>query len=452
MKSKIDFINSDTRSSLMKMILPLFAAMVLMLAYSMVDSIWVGNLLGENGYAALTTAGSISIILNAIAMGISNGASIIVSQLVGKGNQKESNEAVSTVLVSTGVFCLVLVGVMKVFLKQFLNLFGTPVSIYEDAFQYLQIFLIGYFFLYMYVQLTAIFRSYGDSMLQMLGMLAGTIINAAIDPIFIHFYGIKGAAYATTLTQIFCFLFILVYVKKKAYFQFHISMVHTRALKEIVKNAVPCCLQQCIPAVSSMIMVVLVNRFDITTIAAYGVIKSIENILFYPAMAMNMGLMTIIGQCTGAKRKDRVHDYVKTGCIYGGLIEAVLTALVVVSAKYISRLFVNSAAVGEIVAHALVIIGVGYVCYMMTSIFMAELSGKGKPVLSMNLMFIYYIVIRVPLAVGLLHTKLKLDGMWFAILVSHIIALLLGILMTREWKIQTKSFQKISNYRQKSGC
>ena len=109
MKSKIDFINSDTRKSLMKMILPLFAAMVLMLAYSMVDSIWVGNLLGENGYAALTTAGSISIILNAIAMGISNGASIIVSQLVGKGNQKESNEAVSTVLVSTGVFCLVLV-------------------------------------------------------------------------------------------------------------------------------------------------------------------------------------------------------------------------------------------------------------------------------------------------------------------------------------------------------
>ena len=71
------------------MVLPLLIAMVLMLAYSLVDSIWVGNLLGEKGYAALTTAGSISILLYAVTMGIGNGTALVVSQLVGGGDRKK---------------------------------------------------------------------------------------------------------------------------------------------------------------------------------------------------------------------------------------------------------------------------------------------------------------------------------------------------------------------------
>lgn len=431
MKSKIDFLNGNTKTSLMKMVLPLFAAMVLMLAYNMVDSIWVGNILGENGYAALTTAGSISIILNAIAMGISNGASIVVSQLVGKGKQNEANAAVSTAIVSTGVFCITLIILMEVFLKQLLLLFKTPADIYNDAFGYLRIFLIGYFFVYMYVQFTALFRSYGDSMFQMLGMLAGTILNAIIDPIFIHFAGIEGAAWATALAQFLCFVFVIFYIKKKDYFRFQIKLVNKRDFVEILKNAIPTSIQQCIPAISSMIMVVFVNRYDLTTIAAYGVVKSVENILFYPAMGMNMGLMTIVGQCIGAGRYDRARDYVKTGCIYGGVIEAILTVIVVIFSKGISNMFIKSDDIAVIVSHALLIISIGYVCYMLTSIFMAELSGKGKPMLSMILMLIYYIAIRVPLAAILMKTEIDLDGMWIAILISHIVALIIGFIMVR---------------------
>ena len=99
MNREIDFISGNARKALWKMIMPLFVAMLLMLAYNLIDSIWIGNLLGENGYAALTTAGSVSILLYAVTMGIGNGTSVVVSQLVGAEDRKKTNTVISTVIV-----------------------------------------------------------------------------------------------------------------------------------------------------------------------------------------------------------------------------------------------------------------------------------------------------------------------------------------------------------------
>ena len=181
-----------------------------------------------------------------------------------------------------------------------------------------------------------------------------------------------------------------------------------------------------------MIMVILVNRFDVTTIAAYGVVKNIENILFYPAMAMNMALITIIGQLYGAKRRERIKDYMKTALMYGAVIEAVLTILVLIFAVQISMAFVKEPAVAVIVSHGLKIIGIGYLCYMATNIFTAKMAGMGKVNLSMALMFVYYIVIRVPLAAVLIGGSLGLDGMWIAILISHLTAALIAFIVDRK--------------------
>ena len=179
-----------------------------------------------------------------------------------------------------------------------------------------------------------------------------------------------------------------------------------------------------------MIMVILVNSFDVTTIAAYGVLKNIENILFYPAMAMNMALIAIIGQLYGAKRDDRIRDYMQAALRIGVLIEAVLTGFVLIFSSNISMAFVKETAVAEIVSHGLLIIAIGYVCYMITCIITAKLSGMGKVNLSMALMFIYYIVIRIPLASVLIHSSLGLDGMWTAFVISHISAVILAYLVS----------------------
>lgn len=89
METTLDFVNGNTRHCLFSMALPLIAAMFLNMAYNLVDSLWIGNLLGETAYAALTNSTPIILILSAIAMGASNGISILLSQAVGAKDTKK---------------------------------------------------------------------------------------------------------------------------------------------------------------------------------------------------------------------------------------------------------------------------------------------------------------------------------------------------------------------------
>ena len=89
MNSKIDFVNGKTLKALLAMVVPVLLSMILMMAYNMVDSLWIGNLLGEQGYAALTDSTSVILILNALALGSGNGISILVSQVTGAARKKK---------------------------------------------------------------------------------------------------------------------------------------------------------------------------------------------------------------------------------------------------------------------------------------------------------------------------------------------------------------------------
>lgn len=439
MNTKIDFVEGNTKKSLLTMTLPLLLAMILTMAYNIVDSLWVGNLLGETGYAALTNSTTLVMILSALAMGTSNGVAILVSQAVGAKNQQKSEQIIATSLVTALIFSLILTVAIELSLPKLLVLLNTPAETYTLAYQYLSIYVGGWFTIYLYMHFTAIFRSYGDPVFQVKGMLLSTILNAVIDPFFIHAFGLKGAAIATVISEAVCLVFVFLYLKKKR--QFHISLhnVNLSELKPILQYTIPSALQQSMPAISSTFMIALVSSFGVTTIAGYGVTSKLEVILFYPAMAVNMALTTIVGQCTGAGRIDRSKDYTKTAILYGSAFLAVLSALIIGFAGPLSHLFVPSAAVAEIVKSFLHIVSIGYVCYMITSCFLGELSGAGRPGISMLLMFFYYIVIRIPLACILVHTTLGLTGIWSAILVSHIAAVILAAAMT----LATRSKMKL---------
>lgn len=422
MKSKIDFVNGDTKKSLLAMVLPLLGAMILTMAYNLVDSLWVGNLLGENGYAALTNSTAVVLILSAIAMGTSNGITILVSQTVGAGQKEKTDGVIATALAMSAIFSVAVTILLEVLLSPILTMMDTSAELFAPAYDYLSVYLAGYAAIYLYMQFTAIFRSFGDPMFQMKGMLISTLFNAVLDPVMIHFMGLKGAAWATVLSEVLCLAFAFFYLWKKKLFHLNARAVSRKYVLPIIRAAVPAAIQNCMPAVSSAVMLFLVTRFGVTTIAAYGVTNKLEILLFYPAMAMNMGLTTIVGQCIGAGRTDRLRDYnrcaLKMGC---GAI-AVLSALVILFSGQLAGLFVESAGVAEIVAGFFKIVSVGYVMYMLTSCYLGVLSGMGKPGLSMLLFFVYYIVVRIPLAGILVRTGMGVSGVWTAILLSHVIA------------------------------
>ena len=420
MKNSIDFIGGDTRRSLLRMVGPLLAAMVLTMAYNLVDSLWVGNLMGETGYAALTSSTSVVLILSAIAMGSSNGAAILIAQTAGA--KKEAGGLISVSLALAGAFSVGVTAILELALRPLLSAMNTLPELFSMAYDYLSVYLLGYAAIFLYMHFTAAFRAFGDPVFQMKGMLLSTVFNAVADPLMIRGFGLRGAAWATVLSEALCLVFAVVYHRKKRLFRLTLRRADAAWVRPLLADAVPSAVQSCMPAVSSAALLLLVTGFGVTVIAAYGAAGRLEILLFYPAMAMNMALTAITGQCSGAGRTDRVRDYLRCALRLGTVFTAVLSAAVILFAGPLSRLFVDSGATAAIVQDFFRVVSVGYVLYMATSCFLGETSGLGHPGRSMALMFVYYIVVRVPLAAALVRTPLALDGVWTAVLISHIAA------------------------------
>lgn len=429
MQTKIDFIEGNTKRSLMAMALPMIAAMFLNMAYNLVDSLWIGNLLGETAYAALTNSAPVILILTSVAMGATNGISILLSQAIGAQNQKRVESLISTSFIVAVVFSVMVTLVLEACLPYVLTALNTPVETYDMAYSYLSIYVLGYAAVYLYLYFTAVLRSFGDSMFQAAAMLVSTVLNAVLDPVFIHFAGFRGAAMATLLSQGICLVFMVVYLKRKRFFSLRLVCFDKSDVLPLIEKAVPSIVQQSIPAVSTTFLTALVSTYSVTAIAAYGITGKLETILFYPAMALNMVLTTITGQCIGGRRLDRVKDYLKCALKYGCILLVALSGIIVVFSRQLSGLFVPSSDIAAIVGVYFFIVSIGYVLNTVTNCFLGVLNGLGKPSQSMLLMIFYYIAVRMPLAYLLSLSGFGLNGIWTAVLVSHICAALASLIV-----------------------
>lgn len=432
MNTKLDFINGNTKECLISMTIPMIVAMFLNMAYNLVDSLWIGNLLGEQAYAALTNSTPIILLLTSIAMGATNGISILLSQAIGAKNDLKKEQIISTSFYVAIIFSIFVTILLEVFLEPILVVLNTPNEIFEMAKNYLSIYILGYVAVYLYLYFTAILRSFGNTMFQAVAMLISTILNAILDPIFIKTIGFHGASIATLSSQIVCLFFMFIYISKKKLFRFSLANFNKAQIYPIIKNSIPAVIQQSIPAISTTFLTALISTYGISAIAGYGVTGKLETILFYPAMALNMVLTSIVGQCIGGSRFDRANDYLRLALKYGISILAVLSFLIILFSKQLSALFVNSNNVAGIVNSYFMIVSIGYILYTVTSCYMGTLNGIGKPTKSMVLMIFYYIVIRIPLSYIFSFLNMGLTGIWTAILISHIIACIATILISNQ--------------------
>lgn len=372
-KNEIDFISGDTKKCLLMVALPMMAAMFLNMAYNLVDSLWIGNLMGETAYAALTSSTPIILILNSIAMGATNGVSILLSRAVGAGDRENTESLVATSLVVSAVFSVGITVLLELFLRPLLILLQTPGETFQMACEYLDIYLLGYLAVYLYCYFTAVLRSFGNTVFQVVAMLVCTILNAVLDPLFIHWMGFRGAAAATLLSQMLCLIFMLGYLWKKRLFEFHITAFRIRWIGLLFAKGIPAAFQQSIPAVSTSFLTSLVSGYGVSAIAAYGITGKMETVL-------------------------------------------------VIFARQISGLFVDSRAAAEIVRMYFLIVGAGYILNTVTNCFLGAVNGMGKPAKSLLCMVLYYLLIRMPLAAMFSALGLGLNGIWTAVLISHIVA------------------------------
>ncbi len=428
MKTKIDFIGGNTTKSLLKLFIPLMMAMTLTMMYSMVDSLWVGNMLGEKGMSALTAGTAIVLIMNSLSMGVGNGVVVMISRLVGAGDKEGIRRASAVIMTVSLIFSGVLCLIGELAAGPILSMMGTPADVLAEAGSYLRWYLVGNVALFIYMQFTSIFRAFGDSMFQMKGMLLTVLVNAVLDPLLIRVWGFDGVAIATVISEVLCLAYAAYYHRKMKWFSFDFGAMSMADVKTMIRLCVPTSVQAIMPAISSAVMITFVNPFGLTALAGYGVVRNLELIMFMPTNAMSMAVTAIVGRCKGAERMDRAGQYLKASMIVGGVLIGVLSMIVIGLGGLLSGCFGQSSEVAMIVNSFFHIVSVGYLLYMLTSSIQGYITGMGKPGMAMRLLVAYYIPFRIPVAY-FLSARFGLEGIWSAFLVSHVLACLLAFAM-----------------------
>jgi putative MATE family efflux protein len=305
-------IGSEWKAILM-FSLPIMIGNLLQQLYNTVDGIVVGNYVNDSALAAVGSCTTLSLIFLAIAIGMSNGSTILVAQLFGARQIHELRKSTST-----SIIMLVSLGLVFSIFGYFSAhwLLGTVLNvkdrvILDMSVTYFSIYSIGLIFQFTYNIIASILRAIGDSRATLYFLLITASLNAVMDLVFVIVFGwgIAGAAIATVLAQFVCTLVSAIYmIKKYEIFRFtKEEFVFDREKAKIcLKLGIPTTLQQCSISFGNVLIQRLVNSFGRATMAAFTVGVRIENYTLIPIVSFNMGMATFTGQNIGAGNIDRI--------------------------------------------------------------------------------------------------------------------------------------------------
>ncbi len=323
--------------------LPLMAGNLLQQLYNTVDGIIVGNFVSENALASVGTCSSLTMLFVALALGMSNGAAVVVAQLFGAKQMTELRKAISTALIlffAMGIVFSVIAFLLAPWLL------GTVLSVQDylldGAMSYFRIYSLGLLFQFLYNIVAAILRSLGDSRATLYFLLVSSICNILLDLLMVLAFdwGIAGVAIATVISQgisavvsiFYLFHFYPTLRFGKGEFQFNGA---TCGL--IVKIGIPTTLQQCVVSFGHMAIQRVINDMDFT--AGYTAAMRIESFVIIPAQGFMMGMSTFTGQNLGAGKLERIYKGVRSNLIMGLLVAVALAAVVVPFAPQLISLF-----------------------------------------------------------------------------------------------------------------
>lgn len=307
---KATMISGNPAKPLILFAIPMIVGNLFQQFYNIIDSIVVGNVVGEEALAAVGASTAITMLFVMVAAGTGIGFSVVISQLFGAKQLEKMKTAISTALISVLVFSIILSILGMIINKGLLHLMGTPDNIFEDAAAYLQIYFFGFVFLFLYNAFSAIFNALGDSVKPLLFLIFSSVLNIGLDIYFVAKLGlgVPGVAWATLIAQgisavlSFCFLVKKLYgIKTEEYARYDVFM-----LKNMVKVAIPTVIQQSIVSVGMLLIQAAVNRFGSTFLAGYTAAVKIDGIAIVPMVAVGNAMSTYVAQNMGARKPERI--------------------------------------------------------------------------------------------------------------------------------------------------
>ncbi len=406
--------------------------------YNTVDSVVVGNFVGDNALAAVGSAGPILNLLIVLFIGISMGASIMVSQYFGAKNRKDLSATIGNCIVLTALASIFVMVVATMLTRPLLLLLKTPDSILDWCTSYLHILFIGSAGLAYYNILSGVLRGLGDSISALVYLIVASILNIILDLVFVVYFGmgVDGVALATAIAQaISALLCVRRLMQMKDLFDMnrdYLKMTKYHSMS-IIRLGVPSGVTQAILSMAMLIVQSLTNSFGEQFIAANVIVMRVDGFAMLPNFSFATAMTTYAGQNVGAGSYDRVVKGAKQGTFMAIGTSAVITALILLFGKPLMGIFTNTESLVILSMNLMRILAVGYIAMAVTQSLSGVMRGAGDTMTPMWISLVTTILVRVPLAYGLVYLSRSAQypqGRKECIFVSLLISWVIGALAT----------------------
>ena len=339
--------------------IPILLTNLLNSIYNIVDGIWIGNLIGENGVSVITNSFPITLIISSISIGLSTAVSVCVAQYYGAKNEEKIKQIIGVSYLFNTCIAIISVIILKLSLKFWLTIMNTPEEVFNLTNQYLTIYLIGFIFNFIFTIIMEEFRAIGNTKITLVFVTISSVLNIILDPILIKIgLGIKGAALATAISMFIGMSIAILYVNKKSSLlkiDFKYIKLDSAYIIQLLKLGIPVILQELLIAMVFFIEVKTSNESGVIGSAGYGIVNKIEDILHIICGAFKTMIIITVGQFIGNHKINEVKQIMKEG-LKIAIIPMLITIIILfIFPKQFCRIFVSSE---EVISMAIIYLSV----------------------------------------------------------------------------------------------
>jgi putative MATE family efflux protein len=434
-----EYTSGSIRRAVILLSVPMILEMCMESVFAIVDIFFVGRI-NKEAVATVALTESVLTLVYSIAIGLSMAATAMVARRTGEKNTQEaSRTGVQAILISLGFTILISVAGV-VFSRDVLRLMGASSEVVRMGWGYTRIIFSGSVVIMLLFLINGIFRGAGNASVAMWSLWVANGFNIVLCPLLIHFYGLPGAALATTIGRSagVCYqLFHLFKGNETIRIVAKYFIPDRKVIMGLLSIAWSGTLQFLIGSASWIVMARIIARFGSEVIAGYQVAIRILLFFLLPAWGMSNAAATLVGQNLGAGQPKRAEQSVWKTAKYNAIFMLFVSLLFLFASSPIVNFLNKDIGVERIAKQALQIVSMGYIFYGVGMVLTNAFNGAGDTRTPTIINLFCFWAFQIPLAYLLaIFLNYGAKGVFIAIVTAESSITLVSFLVFRRgrWK------------------
>ena len=369
--------------------LPLILSFIFQQLYTLCDSIIVGQLLGEKAFAATSSSAYLDWFPLSMIIGLTRGFGVLLAQRYGAGDSKGFRRALSMSIMLAAALAVFLTVLGVCFLQPFLRVLKTPPELFDYTASYLRVLWLGLIVTALQNMFDTALRALGDSRTPLFSLILSTILNIALDYLFMAGFrmGVESAALATVLSRVASITFSLWRLRRIS-FAFPAKpdfKPHAATIRSLLRLGIPPLLSFSVVATGELAVQTALNLCGVAFVTGVTAAKRYYSLMNIIGSSLEGSIATFVGQNTGAGQMRRVFDGTRTAVWMSIVTSIITTALVALFSRQLILLFLPQGSaevlrigIDALRAQAILLPGLYLLC-----LYRAAIQGMGNTIIPM---------------------------------------------------------------------